>query len=249
MEEVFSQAIPDLFTLLAFSHSLDIPRWRIGSCVMTLVRPPRHVSTSMSWFHWIINRSAQQFPKCPLLPGELWQHIMGYLSKSDLKALATAHRLIRFHAIPLLYRKVTIHTWQPSVYEKATGLAQTPYILKWVNALIFEVPLDSHFTRNTKIFNNFITTFSKMPNLRELKLERIRLSSHAEMAILETPLMTLTCDQCLFTSGRLAPAPARQSSVTTLQLSLMPDANFPDSPPTFLNNFPNVETLYLVVPY
>ena len=246
VEEVFSQAIPDLFTLLAFCHSLDIPRWRIGYCVMTLVRHPRHVSTSMSCFYWIINRSAQQLPKCPLLPGELWQDIMGHLSKSDLKALAAAHRLTRFHAIPLLYRKVTIHTVQPSAYEKAKGLAETPYILKWVNVLIFEVSFYSLSTRNTEIFNNFITTFSKMPNLRELKLKRIRLSSHAEMEILEAPLMSLTCDECVFTSERLGPASACQSSITTLQLSLMVDA---DSPPTFLNNFPNLETLDLIVPY
>ena len=249
VEEVFSQAIPNLFTLLAFSHSLDIPRWRIGYCVMTLVQLLRYVSSSMSWLYWIINHSARQLPKCPLLPGELWQDIMGYLSKSDLKALATAHRLIRFHAIPLLYRKVTINTMQPSAYEKAKGLAKTPYTLKWINFLIFSAPPDSLFMRNTKIFNNFKTTFSKMPNLRELKLERIRLSPYAEMEILETPLMSLACNQCFFTSRRLAPAFARQSRVTTLQHYFMVDADLPSSPPTFLNSFPNVETLDLIVPY
>ena len=174
---------------------------------------------------------------------------MGYLSKSDLKALATAHRLIRFHAIPLLYRKVSIHTVQPSAHEKAKGLAQTPYILKWINVLIFIAPLHSAVTRNMEIFNNFITTFSKMPNLRELELRRITLNSHAAMEILGTPLMSLTCDLCSFTIERSAPALARQSSVTKLQLSLMLDDDFPGSPPPFFNNFPNVETLDLVVPY
>ena len=214
---------------------------------MALVQLLRYVSTSMSWLYWIINHFSQQLPKCPLLPGELWQDIMGYLSKSDLKALATAHRLIRFHAIPLLYRKVTINTMQPSAYEKAKGLAKTPYILKWINFLIFSAPPDSLFMRNTKIFNNFKTTFSKMPNLRELKLERIHLSSYAEMEILETPLMSLACNQCVFTSRQLAPASARQSSVTTLQLYFI-DADLPSSPPTFLDSFPNVETLDLIVP-
>ena len=174
---------------------------------------------------------------------------MAYLSKSDLKALATAHRLIRFHAIPLLYRKVTIHTVQPSAYEKAKGLAETPYILKWINVLIFSAPLNSTFTRNTEIFNNFITTFSKMPNLRELELRRIALNSHAAMEILETPLISLTCDLCSFAIEQSSPAHARQSSVTTLQLSLMLDVDSPGSPPPFFNSFPNVETLDLVVPY
>jgi len=86
-----------------------------------------------------------------------------------------------------------------------------------------------------------------MPNLRELKLTRIRLNSHAEMEILEIPLMSLTCDQCKFTSEQLAPALARQSSVTTLQLSLQWTADDHHAPPTFLNNFPNVETLDLTV--
>ncbi len=173
---------------------------------------------------------------------------MGYIPKSDLKALATAHRLIRFHAIPLLYRKVTIHTVQAGAYEKAKGLVETPYILKWINAFVFSAPLDSPFTRNTEIFNNFVNSFSKMPNLRELKLVRIRLNLHAEMEILDTPLTSFACDQCLFTGEQLTPALARQSSVTTLQFSLKDDAEFPDSLPTFLNNFPNVETLDIDTP-
>lgn len=175
---------------------------------------------------------------------------MEYLSKSDLESLAIAHRLIRFHAIPLLYRNVTINTVQPRAYEKAKGLVETPYILKWVNVLVFSGPLlDSPSTTNTEIFNNFVTSFSKMPNLRELKLVGIYLNLHAEMEILATPLMSFACDQCLFTSEQLTPALARQSSVTTLQLSLKEDAKFPDSPPTFLNNFLNVETLDITVPY
>jgi hypothetical protein len=217
---------------------------------MSLVQLLRYTSVSISCLYWIINRSAQQLPRCPLLPGELWQDIMGYLSKSDLKALATAHRLIRFHAIPLLYRKVTISTVQPSTtYEQAKGLVETPYILKWINALIILAPRDSLVTRNTEIFNIFVTSFSKMPNLRELKLTRIRLSARAEMEILETPLISFACDHCEFTSEQLAPACLRQSSVTTLQLSLQTGADSPHSPPTFLNNFPNVETLDLTLPH
>jgi hypothetical protein len=212
---------------------------------MMLVQLLQYVSASISCLYWIINRSAQQLPNCPLLPGELWQDIMGYLSKSDLMALATTHRLIRFHAIPLLYRRVTIHTVRPIAYEKAKGLVETPYILKWINALIFLAPLDSSFARNTEIFNIFVTSFSKMPNLRELKLTRIRLSARAEVKILETPLISFACDHCEFTSEQLAPARARQSSVTTLQLSLPTSAEFPH--PTFLNNFVNVETLDLTL--
>ena len=174
---------------------------------------------------------------------------MEYLSKRDLKALATAHRLIRFHAIPLLYRKVTIHTAQARACEKVKGLVETPYILKWINALVFLAPLNSPFTTNTEIFSNFVTSFSKMPNLRELKLVRIHLNWHAEMEILDTPLLSFAGDQCLFTGEQLTPAPARQSSVTTLQLSLREDTKFPDSPPTFLNNFLNVQTLDIMVPY
>jgi hypothetical protein len=172
---------------------------------------------------------------------------MGYLSKSDLKALATTHRLIRFHAIPLLYRKVTIYTVRPIAYEQAKDLVETPYILKWINALIILAPRDSlfFFTRNTEILNIFVTSFSKMPNLRELKLTRMRLSARAEVKILETPLISFACDHCEFTSKQLAPARARQSSVTTLQLSLQTSAEFPH--PTFLNNFVNVETLDLTL--
>jgi hypothetical protein len=175
---------------------------------------------------------------------------MGYLSKSDLKALATTHRLIRFHAIPLLYRKVTISTVQPTTYEQAKGLVETPYILKWINALTILAPLDSLVTRNTEIFNIFVTSFSKMPKLRELKLTRIHLSARAEMKILETPLISFACYYCEFTSEQLAPALlARQSSVTMLQLSLQTGADSPHTPPTFLNSFPNVETLDLTVPH
>jgi hypothetical protein len=219
---------------------------------MSLVQLFQYASVSISCLYWIINRSAQQLPNCPLLPGELWQDIMGYLSKSDLKALATAHRLIRFHAIPLLYRKITIHTLRPTAYEQAKGLVETPYILKWINALIILAPLDSLFlfTRNTEVFHIFVTSFSKMPNLRELRLTRIRLDSYAEMKILETPLISFACNHCEFTSEKLAPAVlARQSSVTTLQLSLQTGADTPHTPPTFLNNFPNIETLDLTVPH
>ena len=174
---------------------------------------------------------------------------MEYLSKSDLKALANAHRLIRFHAIPLLYRTVTINIWQARAYETAKGLVETPYILKWINTLVFSWPFDSLTTTNPEIFNNFATSFSKMPNLRELRLVRIHLNLHAEMKILDTPLVSLACDRCLFTGEQLTPALARQSSVTRLQLSLKEDAKFPDSPPAFLNNFLNVETLDITVPY
>ena len=174
---------------------------------------------------------------------------MGYLLNNDLKALATAHRLIRFHAIPLLYRKVTIHTMQPQADEKAKGLVETPYILKWINALVFAAPPNSGFTRNTDIFDNFVTSFSKMPNLRELKLERIILGSRAEREILDTPLVSFTCNQCLLIGKELTPALARQSSVTTLQLYWKSDTDFPDSPPSFLNLFPNVETLDISIPY
>jgi hypothetical protein len=193
-----------------------------------------------------------QLPKCPLLvlPGELWQDIMAHLSKSDLKAFATAHRFIRFHALPLLYRRVTINTLWPTAYEKAKGLVETPHILKWVNALIILAPLDDshfHFTRNTEIFNMFVTSFSKMPNLRELKLTRIHLSARAQVKILETPLISFACNDCEFTSEQLAPGRVRQSSVTTLQLSLQTRAEFPH--PAFLNNFVNVETLDLTLPH
>ena len=214
---------------------------------MTLVRILGCVAISISCLYWIINDSTQQLPKCPLLPGELWQDIMGYLSKNDLKALATAHRLIRFHAIPLLYRKVTIHTVQPSAYEKAKGLVEAPYILKWINALVFLAPLDSPVTRNTEVFNNLVTSFSKMPNLRKLELERIHLNLRAEMDILQTPLMSLACNQCQFSGEQLTPALARHSSVTMLQLSLEEGPDFLDSPSTFLNNFLDVETLDLIV--
>jgi hypothetical protein len=217
--------------------------------VITLVQILRYVAISISCSYWTMNRSTQQSPKCPLLPGELWHDIMGYLSISDLKALATAHRLIRFHAIPLLYRKVTIHTVQPGAYKKAKGLVETPHILKWVNTLVFLAPLVTSVTRNTEVFNNFVDSFSKMPNLRKLELTRIYLNSHAEMNILRTPLMSFTCNQCEFTGKQLTPALARYSSVTTLQLSLEKDIDLPDSPPTFLNNFRNVETLDLMVPY
>jgi hypothetical protein len=234
-------------TFLAFCYSPNIPQWRIGYCVTILVQLLRCVLVSISCLYWFINRSAQQLPRCPLLPGELWQDIIGYLSKSDLKALATAHRLIRFHAIPLLYRKVTISTVQPTAYEQAKGLVETPYILKWISTLIFLAPFEHLFTRNMDIFNNFVPYFTKMPNLRELKLTCIHLSSRAEMKILETPLISFTCDQCWF-SGQLASAVACQSSVTNLQLSVR-DADFSHSPPTFLNNFANVKTLDLTLPH
>ena len=173
---------------------------------------------------------------------------MGYLTNSDLKALATAHRLIRFHAIPVLYRKVTIHTVQAQAYEKAKGLVKTPHILKGINALVFSAPLDSLISRNTKIFNNFVTSFSEMPNLRELKLTRILLGLHAKMAILDIPLMSFACNQCLLIGEQSTPALARQSSVTTLQLYWKDDTEFPNSPPRFLNHFPNVETLDISIP-
>ena len=173
---------------------------------------------------------------------------MAYLPKSDLKALATAHRLIRFHAIPLLYRKVTISTGvHPRVYEKAKGLVEAPHILKWISTLAFEAHRNSHVPSNTGIFNNFFTSFSKMTNLRELRLERIHLDAYAQMVILETPLLSLACYGCQFTGEQLTPALACHSSVNVLRLTLEKDPDFPNSVPPFLTHFPNVKTLDLTV--
>jgi len=198
-------------------------------------------------FMRITNLSLLQLPKCPLLPGELWQDIMEYLPKSDLKALATVHRVTRFHAIPLLYRKVTIYTVHPTSYRKAKGLVEAPDILRWINTLAFEAPVASPVTSNTDIFNSFVTFFSKMSNLRELKLACIYLDKYAQSVILETPLVSLAFFQCQFTCEKLAPTSAHYSSVRMLRIFLGEDPNFPDSPPTFLTHFPNVETLDLMV--
>lgn len=174
---------------------------------------------------------------------------MGYLSKRDLKALATTHRLIRFHANPLLYRAVTIHTEWPRASEIANGLVEAAYILKLINLLVFEARYDSSVARNTEILNTFVPSFSKMTHLCELELKYIRLDTYAQMVILETPLVSLTCIYCQFTNEQLPSALTCHSSVNLLELRLAEDPYFPESPPTFLTRFPNVETLVLTVPY